>query len=1053
MSKKETDIDLLEVDGEHDAANAKLVKYDLGQHELVVKERQEKVRFVFCLVFAAELSEVSMVDKALGVCDGCNPISKKKEDPTLEDLKIDRELIIRHIREAGFQTSMFYSTTKKQIICRIGATDERLLAEADLLQYGLQLDPFSLQHCLEKEVTKEFENPATGEMIKETRKPIYLGFNGYSSSDYKKLEVNGKTLSKAYKNIGGVMSHLTTGQIKRSFNNQTLSIEQVLMPFLYKQATPFEYIHVEYNPEWEEYFAANDEVQIYRTYNDGTVLRTADRVQLLISALERERTSQKGYRGAGMDLTKMQFDDRILASFPIQFSKGSKEAGDLTAEGLYDKWQRRICCGVWGPTFFVPWIMPLTDIRDYAGEKIAYYFAFLGFYSAWLVPASIVGFVFFAMQLSALNEVLGTYNFITGSAGVFEYNMSEFDDIVGDDKFKKFAVDVNGSSFLVGESPTEIPALPYYALFISLWGTFLLEFWKRHQNRLALQWGVSDYKRTAQIRPEFKPNYWAPSPVTGLPVPYRSNFVFGLKFSASITIILSAVVVTISTFAATYIFKVFMSSSTNLDPLVAPQIALVVNAVAIIVLGIVFKKMAGILTNWENHRTDVEYENNLIGKTFVFTFFNSYTTLIYFAFIRQGRDLPPNDQTQYCITQLEEFDKVGNYSDSELIKVDSCYGAVGYSLAIIFASQILVNNSMEIGIPLAKQFQKKYFSKKALEQKRKQFNDTTGINIAKGVNSALDQVTATVGIKGGDEEKANEPEDDTPVLKSPAEHQFELQPYETPFDDYLELALQFGYVTLFVSAFPLAPFLALLNNVVEAWVDASKVCLLSRRPSLPKAQDIGTWLTIFTILNYLSVLINSALLLFTSSNIIPIAEDEEEKRVWAFFAFIAAVISIKIVADYFIEDIPVDVTVQLERQEYYIRKVFFADPDEDDEDDTEGQVDLSKSYSSIISVPTDAFDVADRDPYMLELLSNMKSYIKLKYGDDLDKAFENMDLNKSEDIDLKELREVLSSTEIGIGEYMSSYELKLVMGALDRDNDGTFSREEFHKFVYEDFDV
>merc|ERR1712139_255894 len=37
------------------------------------------------------------------------------------------------------------------------------------------------------------------------------------------------------------------------------------------------------------------------------------------------------------------------------------------------------------------------------------------------------------------------------------------------------------------------------------------------------------------------------------------------------------------------------------------------------------------------------------------------------------------------------------------------------------------------------------------------------------------------------------------------------------FDDYLEMVIQFGYVTLFASAFPLASALSILCNAVEVY--------------------------------------------------------------------------------------------------------------------------------------------------------------------------------------------------------------------------------------------
>ena len=42
-------------------------------------------------------------------------------------------------------------------------------------------------------------------------------------------------------------------------------------------------------------------------------------------------------------------------------------------------------------------------------------------------------------------------------------------------------------------------------------------------------------------------------------------------------------------------------------------------------------------------------------------------------------------------------------------------------------------------------------------------------------------------------------------------------------DEYLELAIQYGFITLFVSAFPLAPLCALINNLFEIRLDARKV--------------------------------------------------------------------------------------------------------------------------------------------------------------------------------------------------------------------------------------
>ena len=52
-------------------------------------------------------------------------------------------------------------------------------------------------------------------------------------------------------------------------------------------------------------------------------------------------------------------------------------------------------------------------------------------------------------------------------------------------------------------------------------------------------------------------------------------------------------------------------------------------------------------------------------------------------------------------------------------------------------------------------------------------------------------------------------------------------------------AVQFGFVTIFVAAFPLAPFFALINNLMEIRLDAFKFVTQLRRPYAARAQDIG----------------------------------------------------------------------------------------------------------------------------------------------------------------------------------------------------------------------
>ena len=68
--------------------------------------------------------------------------------------------------------------------------------------------------------------------------------------------------------------------------------------------------------------------------------------------------------------------------------------------------------------------------------------------------------------------------------------------------------------------------------------------------------------------------------------------------------------------------------------------------------------------------------------------------------------------------------------------------------------------------------------------------------------------------------------------------------------------IQFGFVTIFVAAFPLAPLCALVNNIIELRLDAYKLVKYYQRSPAHRAQDIGAWFSILNSFAFLAVLSN-----------------------------------------------------------------------------------------------------------------------------------------------------------------------------------------------------
>jgi hypothetical protein len=64
------------------------------------------------------------------------------------------------------------------------------------------------------------------------------------------------------------------------------------------------------------------------------------------------------------------------------------------------------------------------------------------------------------------------------------------------------------------------------------------------------------------------------------------------------------------------------------------------NTAFIVIFGMLYESIAVTMTEWENHRTQVEYDNQLILKNFGFQFVNNYFVLFYIGYMRQLNTQP-----------------------------------------------------------------------------------------------------------------------------------------------------------------------------------------------------------------------------------------------------------------------------------------------------------------------------------------------------------------------------------------------------------------------------
>uniref|UniRef100_A0A3B3BEE1 Anoctamin n=1 Tax=Oryzias melastigma TaxID=30732 RepID=A0A3B3BEE1_ORYME len=104
------------------------------------------------------------------------------------------------------------------------------------------------------------------------------------------------------------------------------------------------------------------------------------------------------------------------------------------------------------------------------------------------------------------------------------------------------------------------------------------------------------------------------------------------------------------------------------------------------------------------------------------------------------------------------------------------------------------------------------------------------------------------------------PEEKDSTTLTQAEMESCMQTYADTFEDYQEMFIQFGYVVLFSSAFPLAAMCALINNIIEIRSDAFKLCTGLQRPFGVRVTSIGQWQTAMEAMGLIAIIVNCYLI-------------------------------------------------------------------------------------------------------------------------------------------------------------------------------------------------
>ncbi|KAJ8687984.1 hypothetical protein QAD02_023779 [Eretmocerus hayati] len=546
---------------------------------------------------------------------------------------------------------------------------------------------------------------------------------------------------------------------------------------------------------------------------------SATRSRIVQVILDRTRFSLDREDDFAFGIERLLSENAYSASYPLH--DGNLKTKNSTRYHLYTEWAslEKIFC-----------YQPLDHIKEYFGVKIGLYFAWLGFYTYMLLSASIVGVMCFIHSLYTLSNYEPSKDVCTSN-----YIMCPLCDHFCSFWNLKDTCFHSKITYVIDNSSTV-----FFTIFMSLWATLFLELWKKYSAEITHRWDLSSLDiqeehprpkylaRLAHVKKKkvnFVTNNAEPE------VPFWKIRLPAAIFSCSIVILLIAVamaavlgVVLYRMSVLTALYSISKNSMVTSNAiLLTTTTAAVINLCCIVIFNWVYTRLAEYLTEVELPRTQTEFDDSLTLKIYLLRFVNYYSSIFYIAFIKGKFTGYPGKYNRIFGSRQEECGPGG------------CLLELGIQLGIIMVGKQTINSVLEMLYPL-------YF---------------------KWLN--------TIRVRVGLQNESDDTDENKPSKKEPQW----LQDYKLVewgprglFSEYLEMVLQYGLVTIFVAAFPLAPLFALLNNILELRLDAKKLLRMYRRPVIQRVRDIGIWYKILDSISKISVITNAFIIAFTS-NFIP----------------------------------------------------------------------------------------------------------------------------------------------------------------------------------------
>ena len=235
---------------------------------------------------------------------------------------------------------------------------------------------------------------------------------------------------------------------------------------------------------------------------------------------------------------------------------------------------------------------PLSDIRDYFGEKIAMYYSWLGFYTVFMIIPALIGV--------GMIVVYATRGFV--------------DTVDHIDWF-----------------------LCAFTLTIVIWSSVYKVSWDREVECIQIKWGLKGYEEEEKDRPQFKgdENTNHRSLVNNQLEATFPPETRRLYIATSWAILSIIIAILLSLIGSLFYLEYLVDYEwTSIDFNHFSWVVAAIQAIIIQINTALYNPFARMLNDNENHKTETSYEDVLIQKFLIFQLFNNFAALAFTSFAK-----------------------------------------------------------------------------------------------------------------------------------------------------------------------------------------------------------------------------------------------------------------------------------------------------------------------------------------------------------------------------------------------------------------------------------